>query len=44
MWLESEGDKVDELVLDLFGEKTTRDVVAVGVVADCPYNEEQVME
>ena len=28
-WLESEGDKVDGLVRDLFGEKAARDTVIV---------------
>ena len=43
-WLESEGDKVDGLVKDLFGEEAPQVSVVVGEGEECPYSEDQVME
>ena len=35
-WLESEGDKVDGLVRDLFGEEAARDTVIMEGGGECP--------
>ena len=43
-WLESEGDKVDGLVKDLFGEETTQATVVAEGGGECPYGEDEVME
>ena len=43
-WLESEGDKVDGLMRDLFGEEAARDTVIVEGGGECPYSRDQVME
>ena len=43
-WLESEGDKVDGLVKDLFGEEVPQVSVVVGEGEECPYSGDQVME
>ena len=43
-WLESERDKVDGLVRDLFGEEAPRVSVVVGEGEECPYSEDEVME
>ena len=43
-WLESEGDMVDGLVRDLFGEKAAQDTVIVEGGGECPYSEDEVME
>ena len=43
-WLESERDKVDGLVRDLFGEEAAQVSVVVGEGAEWPYSEDKVME
>ena len=43
-WLESERDKVDGLVRDLFGEETAQVSGVVGKGEGCPYSEDEVME
>ena len=43
-WLESEGDKVDGLVRDLFGEETAQDTMGMGDSGECPYGTDEVME
>ena len=43
-WLESERDKVDGLVRDLFGEEAAQVSVVVGEGEHCPYSEDKVME
>ena len=43
-WLESEGDKVDRLVRDLFGEEAAQASVVVGEGEEFPYSEDKVME
>ena len=44
IWLESERDKVDGLVRDLFGEEAAQVSVVVGGGEECPYSEDEVME
>ena len=43
-WLESERDKVDGLVTDLFGKEAVQAFVVVGEGEECPYSEDKVME
>ena len=43
-WLESEGDKVDGLVRDLFGEEAAQDAIRMGECGKCPYSTDEVME
>ena len=43
-WLESERDKVDGLVRDLFREEAAQVSVVVGEGEECPYSEDKVME
>ena len=43
-WLESEGNKVDGLVRDLFGEEAAQASVVVGEGEEFPYSEDKVME
>ena len=43
-WLDSEEDKVDGLVRDLFGEEAAQDTMGVGEREDCPYSTDEVME
>ena len=43
-WLESEGDKVDELVRDLFWEEAAQDAMDMGDGGECPYGTDEVME
>ena len=43
-WLESERDKVDGLVMDLFVGETAQTAVVVGEGEECPYGEDEVME
>ena len=43
-WLESERDKVEWLVRNLFGGETAQVSVVVGGGEECPYSEEEVME
>ena len=43
-WLESERDKVDGLVRDLFGEEAAQVSGLVGEGEECPYSEDGVME
>ena len=43
-WLESEGDKVDGLVRDLFGEESARETVVMEGGGECPYSGDKVME
>ena len=43
-WLESEGDRVDGLVRDLFGEEVAEDTVIVEGGGECPYSGYEVME
>ena len=43
-WLESDRDKVDVLVRDLFGGETAQVSVVVGEGEECPYSEDEVME
>ena len=43
-WLESEGDKVDGLVRDLFGEEAAQVSGVVGEGEECPYSADEVME
>ena len=42
-WLESERDRVDGLVRDLFGEEVAQTSVVVGEGEECPYSENEVM-
>ena len=42
-WLESNGDKVDGLVSDLFGGDTGDAAGNAGGQVECPYNEDEVM-
>ena len=42
-WLESEGDKVDGLVRDLFGEEAAQVTIGVSGDGECPYSENEVM-
>ena len=37
-WLESEGDKVDGLVRDLFGEEAAQDAIGMGEGEECPHS------
>ena len=43
-WLESEGDKMDGWVRDLFGEESSRETVVVEEGGECPYSGDDVME
>ena len=43
-WLESEGEKVDGLVRDLFGEEVAQDTMDMGDGGECPYGADEVME
>ena len=43
-WLQSEGDKVDGLVRDLFGKEAARDTVIMEGGGECPCSEDAVME
>ena len=43
-WLESEGEQVDGLVRDLFGEETAQDAMDMGDGGECPYGTDEVME
>ena len=43
-WLESEGEKVDGLVRDLFGEEAAQDAMDMGDGGECPYGTDEVME
>ena len=43
-WLESEGDKVDGLVRDLFGEGAAQKAIGVGDCGECPYSTDEVTE
>ena len=43
-WLESEENKVDGLVRDLFGEETAQVTMGMGERKDCPYDADEVME
>ena len=43
-WLESEGDKADGLVRDLFGEEAAQATMVVGGGGEYPYSEDEVME
>ena len=43
-WLESEKDKVDGLVRDLFGEEAAQDTFGMGECGECPYSIDEVME
>ena len=43
-WLESERDKVDGLVRDLFGEEAAQLAAVVGEGEQYPYSEDKVME
>ena len=43
-WLESDRDKVDGLVRDLFGRETAQVSVVVGEGEECPYSEDEVLE
>ena len=43
-WLESERDKVDGLVRDLFGEEAAQDAMGMGERGECPYSMDEVME
>ena len=43
-WLESEEDKVDGLVRDLFGDETAQDSMRMREREDCPYGTDEVME
>ena len=42
-WLESEGEKLDGLVRDLFGEESAQDAMDVGNGGECPYGTDEVM-
>ena len=42
-WLESERDKVDELVRDLFGEGAAQGTIGMGDGGECPYSAYEVM-
>ena len=44
MWLESQGDKVDGLVRELFGEEEAQATLVVGEGRKCPYSKGEVME
>ena len=43
-WLESEGDKVDGLVRDLFGEVAAQNAIGMGECGECSYSTDEVME
>ena len=43
-WLESDGDKVDGLVRDLFGEEAAQNAIGMGECGECPYGKDEVME
>ena len=43
-WLESEGDKVDGLVRDLFGEEAAQNFIGMGECREWPYGKDEVME
>ena len=43
-WLESEEDKVDRVVRDLFGGEAAQDAMDVGDRGECPYGADEVME
>ena len=43
-WFESEGDKVDGLVKDLFVEGAARDTVIVEGGGECSYSADEVLE
>ena len=42
-WLESERDKVDGLVRDLFGEEAALDAMGMSERGECPYGPDEVM-
>ena len=42
--MESEGDKADGLVRDLFGEEAAQATMVVGGGGEYPYSEDEVME
>ena len=42
-WLESERDKVDGLVRDLFGEEEAQDAIRMRAGGECPYDTDEVM-
>ena len=43
-WLDSEEDKVDGLMRDLFGEEAAQDTRGMRTREDCPYSTDEVME